>query len=92
MPANTKYLTQSPWIKFGRLSAAILGSLIAAVAFHLALAAWLDPAIVFGTSIFTIFILWTGLMLVTYWLRKVWQVWSLLLLLIGVSSLMIYLN
>ena len=42
MPANKKYLTPSPWQRFAKISAAILGGLIVALMFHLALASWFD--------------------------------------------------
>lgn len=92
MPANPKYLTTSGWIKFGKISAAIFGSLIATVSFHLALATWLNPSIVWGTSIFSLFILWAGLILVTYWVRKVWQIWGILFLISATSIITIYLG
>lgn len=90
MPANQKYLSQSPWLKYGKLSAALFGSFIAAIAVHLALAAWFDLIIVVGASMFSFFILWVGLMLIAYWIRRVWQVWGLLAVLIVLSVVAIY--
>ncbi|MGM8360647.1 hypothetical protein ACSV4D_01890 [Flavobacterium sp. ARAG 55.4] len=51
MPANKKYLSQSPWFKLGKLSAAILGSLMASVMLHAALAVWTDRDIVMATAV-----------------------------------------
>lgn len=92
MPANTKYLTQSPWIKFGKLTACVVGSLATTIAFYMALGSWFDRAIVMGTFMYSSFMVWTGLMLVVYWLPKIWQAWGLLLLLIVVSFAVIYLG
>ncbi|MEM9987304.1 MAG: hypothetical protein AAF804_19600, partial [Bacteroidota bacterium] len=54
-------------------------------AVHLALAAWLDVALVYATSFYTILILWIGLMLLSYWVPKVWQAWGLILAIILAS-------
>lgn len=92
MPANTKYLTQSPWIKLGKLSACILGCLVTTLSIFIALATWFDRTAVMGTFMYSSFMVWTGLMLAVYWLPKVWQVWGLLLLLTGVSIVATYLG
>lgn len=89
MPANKKYLTTSPWIKFGKLSAAIFGSLAASVSFHMALAFWVDRSVLVPTAVFTVFIFWVGLMVVSYWVPKVWQAWSIMLGISLVSALAI---
>ncbi|MEL6483291.1 MAG: hypothetical protein AAFU57_13625 [Bacteroidota bacterium] len=91
MPANRKYLSTSPLTKCNRLTAGLLGSFLASLAFHLALTAWLELDIVLTISIFSFFIVWIGLMLIAYWIRKVWQVWALILMITLVSLGAIYL-
>ncbi|WP_057940158.1 hypothetical protein [Algoriphagus resistens] len=92
MPANKKYLSQSPWIKFGKLSAAIVGGLLASVSFHMALAIWTDRTVILPTAVYTAFIIWVGLMLVSYWVPRVWQAWGLMALIALISALAIYLG
>ncbi|WP_192348550.1 hypothetical protein [Algoriphagus sp. Y33] len=92
MPANKKYLTQSPWIKLGKLSAAVVGGLLASVGFHMALAIWIDRALVLTAAVYSVFIIWVGLMLVSYWVPRVWQAWGLMVLIVLISALAIYLG
>lgn len=92
MPANSKYLTTSPWVKFSKIMAAIPGALIATVCFHLALASWFTPTIVWGTSVFTLYLLWVGFILLTYGLRKVWHTWLVLVCITLCSIAAIYLG
>ncbi|UZR96361.1 hypothetical protein [Chondrinema litorale] len=92
MPANPKYLTTSNWVKASKITAAILGSLIATLSFHLALASWFNPTLVWGTSVFSLFILWLGFILLTYWVRKAWHIWSILSAISLISVLAIYLG
>ncbi|WP_435137124.1 hypothetical protein [Formosa sp. A9] len=91
MPANKKYLSQSSWFKFGKLTAAILGSLLASVAIHAALATWLDRSVVLATAVYSGFIVWVGFMLVTYWFPKVWQAWSFLIGIVALCAIVILL-
>lgn len=76
MPANTKYLTQSGGQRALKVSAAILGSYLVTVSFHLALAAWLDKATVMMTSAFSGFVLWAALMIVAFLARSGWRIWG----------------
>lgn len=75
MPANTKYLTKSPWQRFAKISAGILGGYLLTTCLHLTLAVWFDPATVLITSTFTAFILWAGLMILAFLARNGWKVW-----------------
>ncbi len=90
MPAHKKYLLRSPWAKFGKISAAIVGGFFASVFLHLALALWSNLHIVLVTSTFSVFIVWVLLMLMVYWIRSTWRAWGVLSLMIALSSLMIY--
>lgn len=92
MPANKKYLIKSPWIKFSKLMAAILGGFIVSIAIHLALALWIDLSLVLVTSIFSVFIIWAVLMLVVYWMKSPLKAWGLLLLTLIICSAAIYLG
>lgn len=92
MPANKKYLTQSPWIKLGKLSAATLGSLLASLGLHLALAVWLDRSVIIPIAIYTGFITWVALMILAYWIPKVWQAWAMMAGIMTLSVMAIYLG
>ena len=92
MPANKKYLTRSGWAKAGKLSAAILGGFLSSTALHLALASVLDTVVVWGTAIFTTFILWGIFMLWVYWIRVAWKAWLVSFAVIAVSAGVIYVS
>ncbi|MBO0329124.1 hypothetical protein [[Muricauda] lutisoli] len=80
MPANKKYLNPSPSQRFAKITAAILGGLIVAVMFHLALASWFNHVAVIITSTFSAFILWAVLMVVAFLGENGWKVWGIYLL------------
>lgn len=80
MPANKKYLTTSPWQRFAKISAAILGGLAVSVLFHLALASWFDRRAVIISSTYTAFILWALLMVLAFLGKNGWKVWGIFLL------------
>ncbi|MEM9142620.1 MAG: hypothetical protein AAGA86_06500 [Bacteroidota bacterium] len=86
MPANKKYLLRTRWGRTSKVLAALLGSMLASIALHLALALWFGFKYVIPTSIFSIFIVWVGFMLVVYWIKKPWKSWILLLTVILVST------
>jgi len=92
MPANPKYLTQSKWQRFAKITAAILGGYFVSVTFHLALASWLNRANVLMTMAFSGFILWVALMVVAFLAKSGWKIWGVYLLLTLVFSLFIYLG
>jgi hypothetical protein len=80
MPANTKYLTVSPWQRFAKISAGILGGYMVAMSLHLALASWVNHVNVLITSTFSGFIVWTILMILSFLSKRGWLVWLLYLL------------
>jgi len=80
MPANKKYLTPSTSQRFAKISAAILGGLIVAVMFHMALASWFDHVTVIITSTFSAFILWAILMVVAFLGKNGWKIWGIYML------------
>lgn len=92
MPANSKYLTQSIWQRFAKITAAIVGGYFVSVSFHMALASWLDRANVLITMSFTGFILWVALMIVAFLAKNGWRIWLFYLLLTLLFSGFIYLS
>ena len=90
MPANPKYLTQSKWQRFAKISAAILGGYFVSTTFHLALASWFNHVNVLITMVFTGFIVWVALMVVAFLAKNGWKIWGIYLLLTLVFSLLIY--
>lgn len=92
MPANKKYLTQSPWIKSGKLSAAIAGGLLASISLHMALAIWTDRTVIIPTAVYSGFILWVVFMVLSYWVPRVWHAWGIMGGIVLISSLAIYLG
>lgn len=90
MPANPKYLTKSPWQRFAKISAAILGGYVLTISFHLALAAWLNHVNVIITSTYSSFILWAGLMIVAFLGKNGWKVWGIYLFATVVFGLIAY--
>ncbi|MEM8999547.1 MAG: hypothetical protein AAGB24_04720 [Bacteroidota bacterium] len=69
-----------------KVLAAFLGSMLASIGLHMALALWVGFKYVIPTSIFSIFIVWVTFMLMVYWIRKPWKSWGLLLLVILIST------
>jgi len=92
MPANPKYLTQSPWQRFAKITAAILGGYFVSVTFHLAIAAWFNRANVLITMAYSGFILWVVLMIIAFLAKSGWKIWGLYILLSLCFSLFIYLG
>lgn len=92
MPANPKYLTQSKTQRFAKITAAILGSYLVSVSFHLALAAWFDTPTIIITMAFSGFILWVALMVVAFLAKNGWKIWGIYLLLTLFFALLLYLG
>ncbi|WP_394774347.1 hypothetical protein [Flavobacterium sp.] len=92
MRANPKYLTQSPWQRFAKITAAIIGGYLVSVTFHLALASWFNRANILMTMAFTGFILWVALMVIAFLAKSAWKIWGIYILLTLVFSLFIYLG
>lgn len=92
MPANPKYLTQSIWQRFAKITAAILGGYFVSITFHLALASWFNRANVLITMAFTGFILWVALMVVAFLAKSGWKIWGIYILLSLFFYLLIYLG
>lgn len=82
MPANKKHLLKTGWAKASKVLAAILGSLATSLALHIALALWVGFDYVVPTSTFSVFIVWTGFMLLVYRIEKPWKSWAVLLIIL----------
>lgn len=90
MPANPKYLTKSPWQKFAKISAGILGGYIVCALLHMCLPLWLpNPKAVLITSVFTFFMVWCTLLIIPFLFKSGWKVW-LLYIVISVLLYIVY--
>lgn len=84
MPANKKYLS-GPWKRFSKVTAAILGGYFVTAMFHAAVARLVpDNVSVIMSASYTSFFVWVGLMVLAFFIRKAWHVWSLYLILCGI--------
>jgi Ca2+/Na+ antiporter len=92
MPANPKYLTQSKWQRFAKITAAILGGYFVSITFHLALASWFNRANILMTMAFSGFIFWVALMVIAFLAKSGWKIWGIYILLTLIFSLFIYLG
>jgi len=90
MPANPKYLNASFWPRFAKITAAIIGSYLVSISFHLALASWLNRPNVIITTAYSGFIVWVVLMVVTFLGKSGWKIWGLYLLLTLFFSGLVY--
>ena len=91
MPAKKKYLSPG-WTRFSKIVAIILGAYAATATLHIAIAKnVVNDAPVLLTSTYSSFLCWVGLMVMVYMLKRAWVAWSILLIIITVSSILIYL-
>lgn len=78
MPANPKYLNNSPWHQGAKISAGVLGGYIITALFHMSLALWLpSPKNVLITSVFTFFIVWGALLIIPFLFKNGFKSWAL---------------
>ncbi|MEN0004513.1 MAG: hypothetical protein AAF798_10225 [Bacteroidota bacterium] len=91
MPANPKYLS-SGWTRFSKVTAAIIGTYFATMVLHVAVAKNVaNDAPVVLTSTYSSFMMWVGLMIMVFLIRKAWAAWTILLSVIIIGGLLIYL-
>ncbi|TGE21016.1 hypothetical protein [Hymenobacter metallicola] len=76
MPANTKYLTKSPWLRFSKIMAGTVGGYAVMLSLHLLLTTIFPRENVVVTAFFTGYILWAFLLLWAFIARNVWKVWA----------------
>ncbi|MGC3945506.1 MAG: hypothetical protein QM762_13485 [Chryseolinea sp.] len=86
MPAKEKYLTASPWQRFAKISAAIVGGYLLSMSIHLALASWFNHVNVLITATFSGFIVWVAFMTLAFLARNGWRIWLLYLVLTAVFT------
>lgn len=92
MPAKEKYLTASPWQRFAKISAGILGGYLVSMSIHLALASWFDHVNMLITATFSGFIVWVVFMALAFLSRNGWRAWLLYLLIATVFTVIAYLG
>ena len=91
MPANKKHLTTSPWQRAAKISAGILGGYVISAFLHIALAYWLpNHKLVLITSIYSLYILWVAIILLSFLAKNGWKLWGLYLGIILLLAVAIY--
>ncbi|PVW15590.1 hypothetical protein [Marixanthomonas spongiae] len=91
MPANKKYLTTSSWQRFAKISAGIVGGYIISALLHIALAFWLpNPKMVLITSVYTLYMLWVAIIILSFLAKNGWKLWALYVAIILVFSVLIH--
>lgn len=76
MPANKKHLTASPWQRFLKVTAAIIGGYMVTMSLHLLLMRLMDPSGVYMTARFSVYMLWCLLMVLAFLARNGWKIWA----------------
>ena len=90
MPAKAEYLSNG-WVRFSKVLAAILGAYVATMFLHIAIAKNVaNDAPIILTSTYTTFLVWCGLMIMVYMIRKAWVSWAILFSIILISGLLIF--
>ena len=79
MPANKKYLTTSPWLRFSKIMAGTVGGYAVMMSLHLLLTLIFPRENVLATAFFTGYILWAFLLLGAFVAKNVWKVWAVYL-------------
>ncbi|MGV3686173.1 MAG: hypothetical protein ACO1NS_11135 [Daejeonella sp.] len=87
MPANKKYLTKSPWLRFSKILAGAAGGYTVMFSFHMLLTKVFPQENVIATSFFTGYLLWAVLLLFAFLAKNVWKVWAVYLLLTVIFSI-----
>ena len=87
MPANKKYLTKSPWIRFSKILAGTAGGYVVMLSFHLFLTAFLPKEEVIATAFFTGYLLWAFLLLYAFIAQNVWRLWGIYIMLTALFAL-----
>lgn len=75
MPANKKYLSTSPWTKLSRFVAGVVGGFFVTISFFGLLSHLVDArGAIISLSLFG-FLMWAGLILTAYLIKKPLVVW-----------------
>ncbi len=75
MPANKKYLS-SPFQRFAKITAGLVGGYGVTVSFFLVLSNFLDRQSVVFTLVFGGFLVWVGLLIVAFLAKNGWKIWG----------------
>ena len=90
MPAKAKYLS-SGWTRFSKVMAAIFGAYFATMTFHIAIAKNVpNDTPVLLTSVYSTFLIWCGLMIMIFLVKKAWVSWVILVSIILSGGLLIF--
>ena len=92
MPANKKYLTQSKWQRFAKITAGFLGGYLVTIAIHMAVAVWFGSKNTVITMSYSGFILWAALLIIAFIPKNGWKTWSVYLVITELFSAVIYLG
>lgn len=91
MPAKKQYLS-SGWTQFSKVLAVIFGAFAATAMLHIAIAKTVvNDVPVLLTSIYSSFLVWIGFMIMVYMIKRAWVSWSILLGVVGLSSIFVFL-
>lgn len=77
MPANKKYLNKSGFDKFLKITGGLVLGYSVNLLFFTLLAHYFKVVDILETLRFTGFIVWAGLLLIAFLMKKGWQVWLL---------------
>lgn len=80
MPANKKYLTQSPLQRTLKITAGIIGGYLVTLALHEFIMLFLPKKDVYMTMHFTTYIIWAILMVLAFLAKSGWKIWGWYLL------------
>lgn len=80
MPANKKYLTNTPLQAFAKISAGFVGGYMVTEGLHLTMAVFFDLANAVMTLRYLGFVIWVGLMIVALLFKNGWKAWLLYLI------------
>jgi hypothetical protein len=86
MPANKKYLTQSPFQKFLKITAGFIGGYTVMITFHHLLGYIFEPKNVIITAAFTGYLLWAVLLLLAFLAKSGWKIWMYNILLTAIFA------
>lgn len=92
MPANKKYLSTSPFQRFAKISAGLLGGYMVTVSLFLALSLWINHVNVLMTLLYGGFIFWAFLFVFAFLMKNGWKVWAIYLVITLVCCGLIYLG
>ncbi|MDN5217294.1 hypothetical protein QQ020_34795 [Fulvivirgaceae bacterium BMA12] len=90
MPAKSQYLSGT-WTRVSKVTAAILGSYVVTMLINIALGTLIknNPSVIMTTA-YSTYLLWVFFMVIAFFMRKAWHVWSLFGSIATVCSIIIF--